>query len=104
MGWSGNQHRLELRPWKRGRNGGKSLGEIFLAISGYAYPEVRHEVGFHSVLMRMHELQLELRWFVASIGRPMVGQLRGELWLEASVLPPSVVVTTYSVERYIGLC
>lgn len=73
MGQSGNQHRFVLRPWKGGKIGGKSLDERFLAILGYAYPKVRHEIGPRSVLMRMHELQLESRWFVASYGGQMVG-------------------------------
>ena len=64
--------------WNGGRIGSKSLVDRFLEIPGYAYPEVKHEVGLHSVLMKIHNLQLELRWFVASNGGPMVGLLRGE--------------------------
>ena len=55
-------------PWKGGRFGGKSLVRRFLEIPGYAYPELRHEDGLHSVLMRKHELQLELQWFIDSNG------------------------------------
>ena len=57
---------LRVAPWKGGRFGGKCLVDRFLEILGYAYPEVRHEDGLHSVLIRKHELQLELQWFVAS--------------------------------------
>ena len=63
---------------KGGRIVGKSLVDRFLEILGYAYSEVRHDHGLHSVMMRKHELQLELRWFVASNGGPMVGLLHGE--------------------------
>ena len=83
------RHNVEIRNLGR-----YSLVDRFLEISGYAYHEVKQGEGLYSVLMRMHKLQLELRWFVASNGRPMVGLWRGELWLGALVLPPSVVVTT----------
>ena len=65
-------------PWKGGRIVGKSLVDRFLEIPGYAYPEVRHDHGLHSVMMKKHELQLDLQWFVASNGGPMVCLWRGE--------------------------